>query len=99
MSDNIDYQRIAVFFPLISAWGTAVENGKDAQQEFSALAHEYEKDPAQFMTAIDLAYAWQQTMRKQSCDVGENDPSHPNQRMDRLVVLKDKLEKLVPCQI
>lgn len=93
MNDGINYQEITELYPLISAWGTAVENGRSGAQELSQLQTASLLNPDLLNSAVYLAQAWQKAQIKNAVPIDpvDPDPAHPLIRFERLETLKQHL--------
>lgn len=87
-------ERIIEVLPKISAWGTAVENGAELENEHLAPLLELSETEEQLMSdAIEYARAFQENVKLPSAPatLAGNDPSHPLQRIARIDTLIDLL--------
>ncbi len=82
-------------FPLISAWGTAVEEGRGAGAELQNLRSAWTENPAAMREALALAKSFQGAQIKiaqSNTALDASSPDHPQQRLLRVQLLTDMLE-------
>lgn len=86
--DHDIFQRVA---PLVSAWGTAVEEGKDSTSQLDALRNLYIEEPESLKLTLELAENFQKAFISNNINkdnVSKTSPSHPIQRLARISKLK-----------
>lgn len=80
-------------FRLLSAWGTAIEKGRDSTASYAALMKLKSDNRALFTQAVLGAEAYQQHFIENPPEgVSEDDLSHPRQRMVRVQLLKQMID-------
>ncbi len=87
-------ERMIEVLPKISAWGTAVENGAELENEHLApLQHLSDTDEQLMIDTLEYARAFQENVKLPSAPatLAGNDPSHPLQRIARIDTLVDLL--------
>jgi len=93
-SDDKDNEILERFFPLISAWGDAIEKGRDAAVPLAALMKESQRCPNDMITAIALVMEYNLNLaRKRDVPKGvdKNDIDMAANRWYRLEELRRKL--------
>jgi len=83
MNEDKNCERL---FPLISAWGSAIEQSRIATNELNALKAEATQDPNALRHALEIAILYQGEMRRINTleSILESDPEHPKQRQIRI---------------
>lgn len=77
-------------FPLIAEWGTAIEEGRNAAVPLAALVAEFNSHPDDLKYALEMATLYQEGEMKRAVDPKDS-PSHPKQRLARIVHLEGML--------
>ncbi|MFK7840224.1 MAG: hypothetical protein AB8B83_07825 [Bdellovibrionales bacterium] len=84
-NEDNDVEICERLFPLIATWGTAIEEGRDADvpAALDALMKEFNDHPHDLKIALQNAAAFQSAMAENS-PIPQNAPNHPNQRLARI---------------
>ena len=94
---DFDIMEIIPVFRLISVWGTAVENGENADQALAELRAAHAKNPDLVDAAVDFAHSWQDGgLTTSPKELAETHPSHQAQRAERNKHLKVLLQMQEP---
>lgn len=90
---DLDKRMIEVL-PKLSAWGRAVENGAELENEHLApLQHLSDTDEQLMIDTLEYARGFQEKVKLPNAPatLAANDPSHPLQRIARIDTLADLL--------
>ena len=88
---NDEWTKIEDVLPLISAWGTAIENGKNPAQHFQKLVCLRETDAETLELSLNFAEAYQRALNNRYAEEPLTSPSHPFQRLARVILLRNQL--------